>query len=204
MLIDNKQTKYKHNIRKLDINCFILHNTGSVNADKVDKYYIENSEGVCPHFLILRSGRINQYVDLDKTAYHVGFSDTQKKLYSRGKDVWPLFWNNTTLPCPYVGYDQWFARWPQLQSPLELPSSDRPNSRSIGIELLSEGGDCTDEQYEALQELILKTSEDIQLDINSNNVYGHYDANPIARVNKYGSTDPGKGFDWDRVYKSLT
>jgi len=204
MLIDNKKTKYKHPSRKLDINCIIIHSTGSTNLDKVDKYYTDNEHGVCPHFLILRSGRINQYIDLDHTAYHVGFSDAQKKLYQQGKAKWTLFWNDTTLPCPYIGYDEWFARWSNYQSPLELPSGDRPNSRSIGIEMLSEGGNCTDEQYLALQELLLKTAEDIQLEISPNNVYGHYDANPIARVNKHGGTDPGKLFDWNRLYQSLT
>jgi N-acetyl-anhydromuramyl-L-alanine amidase AmpD len=158
---------------------------------------------VAPHYLISRDGAVVQYVELERIAYHVGLSERDTAAYEAGLDVWTRRKGDSVIGVPYEGYAEWQARWPGKASPLELPSGAHPNGRSVGIEMLSEAGACTDEQYVALLELLGLISAQLQLVLTRDNLYGHFDANPITRVNSRGGTDPGPYFQWDRVYSAL-
>lgn len=67
------------------------------------------------------------------------------------------------------------------------------NSISIGIELVSVGGDYTEEQYEVVVKLCKKLKK--QYNIENKMIVGHNFVNPTK-------TDPEK-FDWDKFFKLL-
>lgn len=180
--------------------CLILHSTGSLHEGKIRDYYQDNSSGVCPHFLVLRDGRVQQFEELDRIAYHTGMSDDEERWYRAGRSVWThRDKDGKALKEPYPGYKEWLDRWPKLASPLELPSGAAPNRNSVGIELVAERGQCTDEQYETLAQLILTVAEDLRMELGEDRILTHGWANPIARCDKYGLTDPGRRFDMGRL-----
>lgn len=197
----NAKPEYRHPRRTEAPRAVVVHSTGSTDAAKVERYYTTSDSGVCPHFLVLPDGVV-QFVEVEHVAYHVGLSKEDRALYAAGRERWTS-WRDGGLPAPYTGYDEWLARWPGKESPLELPTADHPNGRSVGIEMLSEGGLCTDRQYELLSDLLLTVADELQLPLTRDNLYGHYDANPLHRANSRGGTDPGPYFDWARVFKSL-
>lgn len=194
---------HPHPRRTEPLTCVILHSAGSTDAEKVDHYYRTGSSGICPHFLVLRDGTVHQYVDLDRVAYHVGLSREDRRAYSTGQSTWTCRQDEVTLPAPYTGYDEWLARWPGRKSPLDLPSGDHPNGRSVGVELLCERGLCTPEQYVALAELLGHVARETGMAVTRGNVFGHYDANPLARAGSRGGTDPGPYFEWSRAWAGL-
>lgn len=204
MNIQRLQTKRKHPARKQPARCVILHSTGGLDEKAIVHYYQTSSEGVCPHFLVLRDGRVLQFEDLDHVAYHTAMSDDQEEWYRGGRDVWTRrLKDGTVLEQPYPGYGEWLGRWTGLASPLELPSTDKPNTYSVGIELLCERGLCTDEQYQTLSELVLMVAEDLRMELGEDRILTHYFANPVARADKFGGTDPGPYFEMSKLLASL-
>lgn len=194
--------KHHHPRRTEAVTCFVVHSTGSTDAEKVDRYYRTSESGVCPHFLVL-PGEVRQYVDLDRIAYHVGFSKEDARIYGEEEGPWTLWQGGQQLPVPYAGYDEWFARWPGKRSPLELPTGSHPNGRSVGVEMLCERGMCADSQYELLAELLRETAPRVGITLSRQTVIGHYDADPIARASSRGGTDPGPYFEWERLFRAL-
>lgn len=180
--------KYGHRQRKSPPTCYVIHNTGSSDAPAAIAYYEKNEHGIAPHFAIDRSGKIYSIVDTDKIAYHVSVSKEQRDRYAGSWLTLALSW--------------WVARWPGLRSPAELLTGSAPNASSIGIELVGSGGDCTDAQYEALSGLLIELSRSGPK-LSRKTVVGHSDVNPLARSDAKGPTDPGRLFDWRRLYDAI-
>jgi N-acetyl-anhydromuramyl-L-alanine amidase AmpD len=180
---------YKHPTRSQQIAGYLLHNTGSSDGAAALAYYQENDHGVTPHFVIGRSGDTYSLVPIDKVAYHLKVSSAQAKTYA---ERWPK-----------EAPEWWVKRWPKLGSPLELFTGNSPNGRSIGIELIGSGGNCSNEQYDRLSELLLRLAADGGPKLSRRTVVGHSDVNPLGRSDRHGPTDPGRNFDWGRLYKML-
>lgn len=168
--------------------------------DETVQYYRTSSEGVTPHFLV-GPETVQQFVDLDRVAYHVGMTAEHSGWYTAGRTEWTRHTKDGThLEQPFPGYSDWLARWLGVDSPAGLLSGLHPNGSSVGIEMLAERGQCTDAQYLALGELLRQLSGQLGLELKKETILGHYDCDPIARSSVHGGTDPGPAFDWDRVY----
>lgn len=216
------KTKVPHPRRTLaEILGFILHSTGDKDEGKIVDYYVNSSKGVCPHGMINYAGLIREFCPIERVAYHTGYGeaddpdDQQQALYRQGLDVWTRRINKAPwkLKDPYSGYEDWKRRWPGLASPLDLVFGDRPNRRSIGIELQEPTDDMarrtpdhfTDAQYESLAWLIRRYHGAIgaPFPLDAAHVVDHYSCTPISRAKKSGGWDIGQRFNWARLFKSL-
>lgn len=214
-------TRVAHPRRQLDsIVGYILHATGEKNEQKIVDYYVDSSDGVCPHAMINYKGLIREFCPTDRTAYHTGYgkaddpADQQQNLYRQGWEVWSRRIRRAPwkLPESYKGYAEWRGRWPALDSPLDLVFGDKPNGRSIGIELQTPtdamAKRCpdhyTDAQYSACAWLIkryhARIGEPFPLD--AAHVVGHSDVTPISRCKDGGGYDPGP-LNWRRLFALL-
>ncbi len=201
MSITRLRTEHDHPHRTRPAACFVLHSTGSLDEEATIRYYRTSSDGVTPHYLILPVGEVRQFVDLDRIAYHVGLPQIRVDAYRAGTATWiRRMKDGRILSQPYPGYSNWISRWPGSASPLDLATGEHPNGASVGIEMLSERGQCTDAQYSALGELLRGVGSELGFTLDRTTILGHYDADPIARASEHGGTDPGPRFDWDRVY----
>lgn len=200
MKIDKLTTAKPHPRRQSAPLCFVVHSTGSLDRGAVVEYYTKSGSGVCPHFLLLPEGDVLQFVETDHVAYHVGLPQERLDAYRRGREEWTRHVKDGVLEAPFAGYQQWFARWPGKESPLQLRTGEHPNGNSIGIELLAERGRCTDRQYTTLEQLLEVLSGSAKIELGRETVIGHSDADPIARSDKHGGTDPGPHFDWERLF----
>lgn len=214
--IKRAQTRVGHPRRDVaDIVGHILHTTGDKDEAKILNYYATSSEGICPHYFVNYTGDVYQFCDLDRVAYHAGYGkadlgDGQAELYAAGLDVWTRRINRAPwkLDEPSPIYDWWKTRWPGLASPLDLPFGDKPNRRSVGIELqepTDEMSDVTpdhftDAQYARAAELVLSSRASLRMSapLDARHVVGHSDVTPISRSNKRGGWDPGPRFNWAR------
>lgn len=198
------QTEFRHPSRQGAPLCFVLHTTGTSRFDEAIRYYQTSSEGISPHYVIDLSGALYRLVPDDQVAYHCGYG-TAQGLYAQGLDVWTRWAGKPPkeLQQPFSGYTFWRERWPGKQSPLELACGAAPNGRSIGIELLAPRHPTpsvfTDPQYTTCAELLADRSTAHRIPLDRAHVLGHEDVNPVARADRRGGTDPGRGFDWDRI-----
>lgn len=186
----------------------VVHNTGATDAEKIIKYYT-SPKSLCPHYVIEHTGTIHKIVPESNVAWHVAYNSAVAALYDKGIDVWKRWRKRSgileeTAKDGY--YDTWFARWPNIKDP-RMIIGPKPNYSSVGIELVALKEPTlrvfTDEQYLALQELIVAISVSSRIPLSKQSVFGHSDADPISRFNNHGSWDPGPTFDWNAIYASF-
>lgn len=193
----------------------VLHTTGETDLDKIVDWYTDklgnNTDAVAPHYMISVLGSVRRIVPEDRVAYHCKIAPEEAYLYRLGYDVWSTWlWREGRPPVrsgqEYSGYVQWRDNWRArgLQSPLELVTGARPNTASVGIEIqqpVSPSPDVfTDEQYDALAELLVDLWVRLRIPLDREHVLGHYDCSPMRRCDKRGSTDPGRNFNYPRLW----
>lgn len=206
-IIDHTQARTTQ-ARTRDPFQIVVHNTGGTDAAKIIKYYTM-PKSLCPHYVIESSGVIHRIIPEKNVAWHIAYNDAVAALYDKGIDVWKRWRKRNGVleeTASETYYDSWFARWPRVTDPRQI-IGPKPNGTSVGIELVAlhtpTARVFTDEQYLALQELIAAISVSCQIPLSKNSVFGHSDADPIARFNTHGSWDPGASFDWQTLYASF-
>jgi hypothetical protein len=189
--------------KESDINSIIIHTTGygpglqrlenftrgkGKRLEKIGAAYAHRMANILKykgHYLIDHTGKVWQFIDLERIAWHTGSS--KRKLLSREK---PHKW--------------WTKRWNHIQKPTELPPWETsPNKSTIGIDLLAHGNGqitsgYTDEQYKSLGELIGKICDKYSIPVEREYILGHEDVDPISRGNTKRGWDPGS-FDYDKL-----
>lgn len=186
----------------------VIHNTGDTSETDVLAYYLKKNSS-CPHYVISHDGTVHKIVPDDRVAWHVAYSDAVSSVYKRGLSEW-IKWRKTSAgierTAPDGFYDHWTRRWPSLEDPRSLLGM-RPNYASIGVELLAlkkpTARVFTDQQYDALIELLRDVSVRNSISLSKKTLIGHSDADPISRSNSKGSWDPGQAFDWDGLSRGL-
>lgn len=160
----------------------VIHFTSAVVISKEDPYNIETVRGIFKdnglsiHYIIDREGNILCYMPEDRAAWHAG-----KGTYGNDERL-----------------------------------TDLMNKYSIGIELLAIGSEndmaqyltkseykaldstligFTDEQYDALGDLVSDICERNGIPFDSEHIIGHDMYNP-------SKNDPGELFDWDKLFKN--
>lgn len=182
----------------------IVHSTGETDLAAVIKFYTSPG-AVCPHYVIAHDGTINKIVPEDHVAWHVAYAPGVAATYGKGLQEWQR-WRmragKLDMSAREGYYAAWTARWPGLEDPRTL-AGPRPNYMSIGIELQALEAPTrrifTDAQYAALVELTSDICKRLSIVPSQRTVFGHSDADPIARSNDRGQWDPGALFDWHTV-----
>jgi N-acetyl-anhydromuramyl-L-alanine amidase AmpD len=99
-------------------------------------------------------------------------------------------------------YSYWDERYNSLQSPVNYEINNDPNSYSIGIELLTVGGNSSEKYedglYTGLYILLDDLCDKYDIPFDKEHIIGHEDVNPVERW----GWDPNSGFDWERVLSS--
>ncbi len=210
-------TRHKMYERKKRAVAVILHTTGETDLDKILDWYTDergnNDKGVAPHYMVETVGTVRRIVPDDRVAYHCKIEPGEAYLYGLGYRAWSTWvWKNeqpVRIGSEYSGYHQWRDMWHVrgLESPLDLVTGRTPNALSIGIELqqpVSPGSDVfTDEQYEALSELLVDLWTRLGISLDREHVLGHYDCSPMRRSGPEGSRDPGRNFNYLRVWDAV-
>ena len=192
-----------------------MHGSGEQDLTKILAFYTSVS-GLCPHYVVDYAGKIYRIADEGSVAWHCKIDDAEARLYRMGYGEWSQWiWNDGNpkhLGQEFPGYrnwrDTWFMRG--LQSPLDLITQDKPNYRSIGIELQSPTDDMkvagiyTIAQYGALAELIKGISVRQRIPIGRERVLTHSDCSPMRRCTNRGPYDPGLAFDFNRLWDLLS
>lgn len=192
----------------------IIHATGETDHDKILKWY-RSEKGLSPHWYIDKAGIAHHIVDENKIAYHTAIFEYEANAYRQGFESWSKWTvkddeiTKVTESANKLAYRQWKERWPGLDSPLDLPmcTTAKPNHLSIGIELQSPhapfpGFIFGDAQYEACRQLVWLISRRWGIKRDKMHIVGHSDCSPMRRWNRYGMSDPGWGFDFDRIIDS--
>lgn len=186
----------------------IVHSTGETDLAAIIKFYT-TPNSVCPHYVIAHDGTISKIVPEDRVAWHVAYDGAVAALYAKGAQEWQRWRMRAGKPdrsAPDGYYAGWIARWPGVDDPRTLAGA-RPNYMSIGIELqaleLPTPRIFTDAQYVALTELTADICKRLSIVPSRSTVFGHSDADPIARSNDKGQWDPGALFDWQSVGRDL-
>jgi N-acetyl-anhydromuramyl-L-alanine amidase AmpD len=194
--------------------CFVLHTTGDTDLAKILRYYTSADKDACqPHWMIETSGRIHRIAPEDKIASHCAIRPEEAALYAQGFQTWSRYlWNDgqprdTGSMCS--NYIAWRDIWLTIgvQSPLELITGRRPNTASVGIELQEpehyEVDKFTDAQYSALADVLAEGWRRWKIPMKRNSVLLHSDTSPLRRTNAKGPTDPGRGFNFNRIWDTL-
>jgi len=141
--------------------------------------------------------------------------DAEVRLYRQGYQVWSEWiWNSGNpkhLGHEFTGYRYWRDEWRGrgINSPLDLVTKDRPNHRSIGIEIQSPPDELrtaqifTDEQYNVLSELVSDVCKRNRIPVRREFVLGHQDVTPLRRCNARGGYDPGVNFSFNRLWDAI-
>ncbi len=205
-------TKRDLPVRSGTVKAVVIHTTGETDLDKALAWY-QREDGLQPHYVIGWAGEIYQIVDEAQVAYHAGLQAWEAALYRMGFTTWSHWtWKNeirTYLGDEFPGYRNWRDTWVArgIQSPLDLITGERPNSVSVGIELLEPvtptKDKFTDAQYEALAALVDDIGGRHGLNLNREDLLQHSDISPIRRCNIHGPTDPGAGFNVLRLFDDL-
>ncbi len=198
--------------RTQPITAVILHTTGSTDLDAIINWYT-SKDGLQPHYMISVSGLIRRFVQEDHVAYHCKIDQHEAKLYMLGYKEWSHWcWDGEkpfNIGNEFSGYRMWRDQWRTRgkQSPLELISHDHPNSCSIGIELQQPTQPTpdifTDEQYRSCADLLADIWRRQKVPLDREHVLSHYDCSPMRRCNPGGSTDPGRNFNYNRIWDLL-
>jgi N-acetyl-anhydromuramyl-L-alanine amidase AmpD len=192
--------------------CAVIHQTGEPSLARCLAWYTHPA-GDCPNVLIDTSGKAYRIVPDDTIAYHCGIKITEMQMYLRGWSEWSRWtWHNDRprlFGDPYPGYASWRDTWRAqgLESPLDLLTGDRPNRRSLGVELLTPSRPLrdgfTDEQYRTLADLLVEWAGTWKLRLARGPVLFHSDVSPMRRCNVNGPWDPGQAFNLLRVWDLL-
>lgn len=194
----------QHSQRLSPPTCIVLHTTGTSQLEKALVYYQKNRDGICPNYVVGGDGTIYRTLSDDYVAYHCGHGATGE-LYQKGWAVWSRWAGKppTELAASYTGYAMWRERWPGKESPLDLVTGAHPNARSLGIEFQASRRTLpevfTDAQYAAGAWLVAAKAKEHGIPLDREHVIGHYDVNPVARVDSLGDKDPGRKFNWTRI-----
>lgn len=131
-------------------------------------------------------------------AYHAGVSRGRIAIYRKGRDVWPRHlkrnkvWVDTGKIQPR--YADWLARWPELDSPIDLfPGfASGVNSRTLSADLLAPepGRRHADQQLRWMASLVGDLCERHGLAVTRQTVLRHADIDPLTRSSKRGGWDP--------------
>jgi N-acetyl-anhydromuramyl-L-alanine amidase AmpD len=211
-IIETPTRKVLHR-RVSPVTCAVVHTAGETDLAKILRYYTSPDRDACqPHFVIEVGGRIHRIAPDDKIASHCAIFAEEASVYMRGFQTWSRYlWDkdracavDTGSPCS--NYTQWADMWRfrGLQSPLDLISGRHPNNVSIGIELQPpehyEVDKFTDAQYEALANLLGYIWMQHKVPLARDRVLSHYDCSPLRRSDARGSTDPGRTFNYNRLW----
>lgn len=182
----------------------IVHSTGETDLAAILKFYTTPGS-VCPHYVVAHDGTVHGIVPEDHVAWHVAYAADVAATYGKGLQEWQrwrMHGGKLTKSARDGYYAGWNARWPGLSDPRTL-AGPRPNYMSIGIELqaldVPTARIFTDAQYTALVELTSDICKRINIVPSQRTVFGHSDADPIARSNDNGQWDPGVKFDWEAI-----
>lgn len=216
--------------RKIKPRAIILHGTGSTVLENVLGYYCkapdpgeQHPDMACSHLIIDTGGLVYRIADpATQEAWHCAMHPEEADLYAKGFAAWSLFKSENHKIVPNsdgaARYAEWRKRWPKFQSPLEMVTASHPNLFSIGIEFLSPENPTpriyTDQQYDAAALELRRYCAMFGIAENDQGIYGHSDANPLARTDRAGGWDPGhdagancKGhpgaFDWAGLFNTL-
>ncbi len=102
----------------------------------------------------------------------------------------------------WLDYRYFKTRWGANAGPYNYPVSKKPNTYSVGIEILSYGAKTasptayTEAMYASLRTLVTDISNRHQIPMAKGWIVGHEDVNPVQRW----GWDPNQGFDWSRVW----
>lgn len=205
-------TKRKLPTRSSPIRAVVLHTTGETDLDKILDFYTSPT-GFQPHYLIETHGTVRRTAAETLVAYHAAHHAAERAAYERGFSYWSnIDWDEKkNAPVNYgkffPGYTVWNTRWRSqgLESPLDLITGGSPNSVSIGIELQQPDYPTptifTEEQYQALDELLADVTARHRIPRDRKHILGHYDVGPMRRTTAKtpGGWDPGGKFNWDRA-----
>lgn len=196
--------------RTAPIEAVIIHTTGDSDLAKIMRFY-EAPDGLQPHYVIDVGGVIRRVAWEHQVAWHCKIDPAEARLYQLGYGEWSNWtWRDERpvhLGSEFPGYRFWRAEWSGLQSPLELVTGSHPNSSSIGIELQQPAkptGDVfTDQQYDALANLLIDVHERTSMSLDRKHLLGHQDCSPMRRCSAAGGWDPGQRFNWMRLWDLL-
>lgn len=197
--------------RSMPIIGHVIHTTGDTDLDKILRWY-EGPNGLQPHYMIALDGVIRRFVFDDHIAWHCKIEPLEARLYQRGYAEWSC-WNwplGKDAPVhvgqEFAGYRMWRETWgSRFQSPLEMVTGDHPNSLTIGIELQQPEKPTadifTDVQYDRLAALLVDSSaRNPRATLDREHVLGHGDVSPMRRTVEAGPWDPGRSFNWNRLW----
>jgi len=177
------------------------------------------------HYLVAPNGDVVQLADEGHAALHTAALSRRYERPDWAEWARPL--HASRLPAselvagwarhgrdPSVVFDWWWARWPGLDSPLDLLGGDRyVNRRSVGVDLLpAPDGTCTPERITAALELCADICARRSIDATPARVVCHEDLDPLrrgTRVNARGviigtGWDPGRRFPRTAFHADLT
>lgn len=189
----------------------VVHTTGSTDLAKIMAFY-RDPKGLQPNDCIATDGTIYRIAWEDRIAYHCKIDPAEARLYQRGYAEWSTWiWKNERpehVGDEWSGYRTWRDTWrAECQSPLDLVTGAHPNTVSHGIELQQPEKPTkdifTDAQYDALARRLEDLHATIGLQLDRRHVLGHSDCSPMRRCTAAGPWDPGRAFNWNRVWDLL-
>lgn len=208
----------------------VIHITGTDSFNAVKNRFMNGNASA--HYLVKDDGTLVQFVKDKDRAWHAGIKPFVRTLYDQGSDAWKKYlyyfdWYSYPANAKYLKADltqatveserklvttsdgsQWeyYSYWERhgsRQIPLNYENSHDPNNYSIGIELLTFGGNNSnkypDGLYTGAAKLINDLIEKYDIPVDRSHIVGHEDVNPVERW----GWDPNSGFDWDRLFELL-
>ncbi|GLO65293.1 N-acetylmuramoyl-L-alanine amidase [Oceanobacillus kimchii] len=171
--------------RKTLITHVMLHFSSNVLKKPEDPFHVEDiyelfrDYGLSAHYVIDRTGQIYRFVSEERIAYHAG----------EGKIEGILKYENNLNPYS-IGIELLAIGTKEEMLPmLSAEHYDTISSKHVGY---------TDEQYEALQDLLINIStRQHKLKLDRNHIIGHQEYAPERK------TDPGALFDWERLMSGI-
>ena len=197
-------------LRKRVPTVIIIHTTGSGIIIKALKRGLDPREYAAAYYAGLRAFSSGYLVGWDKhvvgtvpeqlVAYHTGSSRERAAAYRRGYDYWSRYtWVHGSglvrLKRGDKRYEGWKRRWPDLESPLELPTGRYPNFVSVGVDLLAPppGEPHPQAQLAMAAGLVLDIADRWEIELSKTTLLRHVDCDPATRSNKRGGWDPPMG-----------
>jgi len=153
----------------------IINHITAGTASSTDFWFRDPSnKGSSAHYLVTRLGKIRQYVDDSRRAWHAGIVQRATSKYAK---------HRLTLGVP--GYPGWRRQ--------------DPNFYTIGIEYeCISGGELTDKQLAAGVWLTTMLCNKHNIPMNRVRIFGHSEIDMIDRP-----FDPGPSFPWDELMKRV-
>jgi hypothetical protein len=224
----NRRPRGGHKVDRI-----VVHITGTADFNAARSSFMNPANPASAHYCIDRNGELYQFVSEDDIAWHAGIHRNVDPVYAQRDGNWrkykryfhwhrgypqdAVFLNAQGQPCareqatlvaradgsPWTDYAYFNARWGEKTEPVGYELTKLINQRSIGIETVGHGGSSpgayTDEMYQTLAALVADICERHGIENSYGPVCGHEDVNPVERW----GWDPGAGFNWSRVVKSV-